>query len=258
MTHLLALQRGLRDRALDRQVAPSLIAALRDDRPIPVRDRLTIYRNNTHLSLINVLTDSFPVVARLVGPDFFTQLADSFIGAHPPRQPALLEYGGEFPSFIARHKVHAQLPFLADVARLEVAWQTAYHASEASPMPPELLSSFGEDVIGDLRLLLHPAHRFVASTYPIDAIWRSNQPEAAIEAIDLQSGGVNLVVYRPVADVMMMSVDAPGFAFLMALAARQSFATAWEAALAIDENFQLVPALTQFLASHLFVGVVPP
>jgi hypothetical protein len=259
MSSLLSLQRGLRDHALDRQQPKAgLIASLKDDRPIPARQRLAIYRNNTRLSLISTLSDSFPVVARLVGEDYFAHLAGDFIRSSPPRHPALLDYGGEFPGFISQHEVHWQLPYLADVARLEAAWQHAYHAPEAKPIAPELLYAFGEEVIADVRLRVHPSHRFVASTYPIDAIWRSNQPGAEGETIDWRSGGVNLLVYRPDAEVTILPVDTPSFAFLMALATSQTFTTAWEAALGIDRNFQLVPALTQFLASGLFVGVLPP
>lgn len=258
MTRLLTLQRALRDQALGRAPEIALVDVLRDDRPIPVCQRLAIYRNNTRLSLIASLADSFPVVSRLLGADFFAQMAGDFIGAHPPRQPVLLDYGGQFPGFIARHPVVAQLPYLADVARLEAAWNHAYHASDATPLDPEVLQTYGADVIAEIRLVLHPSHRFVASAYPIDAIWRSNQPDADDETIDWRSRGVNLLVYRPIANVMMLPVDAPGFAFLMALAAQQSFATAWQAALGIDRRFQLVPALTRFLSSHLFVGVLPP
>jgi hypothetical protein len=258
MKDLKELQRHLAGHALDRIDASSLADELAETHPVPAIERLRIYRNNTILGLSDALADTFPVVARLVGAAFFAQLAADFVRAHPPRRPALLFYGAEFPGFISCYGSAAGLPYLADVARLEAARRHAFHGADAPPFDPLDLQGIPDEILAEVRFLLHPSHRFVTSSFPVDAIWRSNQPEGTAEIVDLGAGGVNLVVFRPDTEVQMLSVSGAAFAFLMALGADQTVTVAWETALAIDAEFHLIPVLAQLLASRLFVGAALP
>src|SRR5579864_5012849 len=47
--------------------------------------RLSIYRNNLHEGFRKTLALEFPVIERLVGEDYFRQLALSFLAEHPSR-----------------------------------------------------------------------------------------------------------------------------------------------------------------------------
>src|SRR6266542_3456863 len=67
------------------------------------------------------LATTFPTVQALVGEDFFRMLARAFVGQSPPNQPVLAEYGAGFPAFIAGHDAARDLPYLADIARLDWA-----------------------------------------------------------------------------------------------------------------------------------------
>ena len=57
----------------------------------------------------------------MVGDDFFAGMARPFIAGSPPAGPVLSEYGTGFADFVARWPAAVGLPYLADVARLEVA-----------------------------------------------------------------------------------------------------------------------------------------
>ena len=100
---------------------------------VPVR-RFNVYRNNVASSLIDVLQAYFPVVTRLVGEEFFRAMARVFIVQQPPRSPILSRYGGGFADFIADFEPTADVPYLADVARLEWLVLRAYHAVDLSPL----------------------------------------------------------------------------------------------------------------------------
>ncbi len=256
MPSLRDFQRSMRDQAFDRIDRGLLVPALLDDHPFPPEERLEIYRNNTLIGLTGALASAYPVVQRLVGEDFFAAMARDYARAHPPTRAPLLFYGGEFPSFIAEYLPAATLPYLSDVARLEAAWNHAYHAVEAEPLAPEALLAFDEARMGDLVLTPHPSLRFVASTYPILDIWRANQPDSnADRTISLDAGGDRLVVWRPDADVLVRSVGDGAFALLMALAALQPISVAWETAQELDRDFQLSGELGSLLAARIFSGV---
>jgi hypothetical protein len=253
MPRLRELQARIAGVALDRLPAEALRGDLRDDRPIAVLDRLRIHRNNTLLGLVDPLAAAFPVVAALVGPEFFERMAIDFIRAFPPKRPDLLSYGQDLPGFIALYPPAASLPYLADMARLELALSFAYHAADAEPLAPQALQGFPAQRLEQLRLQPHPSLRFVASDYPLLAIWQAHQEEGGLDRpIALAQGGVMLLVYRPQAETLIRPVSRGAFALVMALATGQDLAGATQSALTSDPDFSLIDELAGLLAAQLF------
>ena len=99
--------------------------------------RFSVYRNNVVSGLVRALESRFPVVERLVGEEFFRAMAQVFVAEDPPRSPVLFRYGTTFPDFVARFEPASAVPFLADVARLELARGRAYHAADVRPLALE-------------------------------------------------------------------------------------------------------------------------
>ena len=81
--------------------------------------RYNVYRNNVTVSLIEALAAIYPAVQRITGNDFFRAMARFHIRETPPTSVLLLEYGRDFPAFIARYEYAQDMPWLADVARIE-------------------------------------------------------------------------------------------------------------------------------------------
>jgi len=257
MSRLLELQRRIAAMSLGRLEPEALAGEVRDDRAIPAAQRLMIYRNNTLLGLVDPLAATFPVVAQLVGEDFFRQMAGDFVRAHPPRRAELLAYGQEFPGFVADYPAASSVPYLSDMARLELAWTFAYNAPDRDPLPPQALARFAADQLERLRLTPHPSLRFVASNWPVMAIWQAHQMEGGPDgAIDLDAGGDMLLVYRPRQDTLIRKVSPGAFAYVMALAARQSLAAAVTSALAVDPDFNVTGELSALFAADLFAEAI--
>src|SRR6202012_3874804 len=105
---------------------------------------------------------------------FFARLAGDFIRAYPPRRPELLHYGQEFSGFIAEYEAAASVPYLADMARLEYAWNVAYNAADRAPMAAQELARFAPEELESLVLATHPSLRFVASSWPVMAVWQAH------------------------------------------------------------------------------------
>ncbi|HMA48321.1 MAG TPA: DNA-binding domain-containing protein [Magnetospirillaceae bacterium] len=258
MSRLRELQSRMAALSLGRLEPEALAGKVLDDRPIPVAQRLRIYRNNTLLGLTDPLRATFPVVAQLVGEEFFLRMAGDFVRAHPPQRPELLAYGQEFPAFIADYQAAASVPYLADVARLELAWNFAYNAADRDPLPRQALTAFPPEALETLRLTPHPSLRFVASNWPVMAIWQAHQAEDGPDgSVDLEAGGDMLLVYRPRQDTLIRKVGAGAFAFVMALAARQSLAAAVTSALSGDPDFNVAGELSALLAADLFAEATP-
>lgn len=165
--------------------------------------RFAVYRNNVVVSLTEALETAFPVVARLVGAEFFRAMAGTFVRAHPPRSPLIMLYGAEFPAFLARFPPVAHLPYLPDVARLEQALREAYHAADVPPVDAGRLS-LAPEALAAARLRFAPAVRLIRSEHPVHAIWLANtsggpRPDARAEAALVTRPKLDPVV-TPLAD----------------------------------------------------------
>jgi hypothetical protein len=151
---------------------------LTDGQGHPAGRRFDVYRNNVAASLTEALFAAFPAVAALVGEAFFRAMAGVFLRAHPPCDPRLPLWGGAFPGFLARFGPVAHLPYLPDVARLELGLRQSYHAADAAPLPLGGLDP--AEVLG-LRPRLAPATLILVSRFPVLSIWRKTMAEPGLK-----------------------------------------------------------------------------
>ena len=181
-------------RELQRSFATAIMdadaAALGDlgivDNGLDPAARIAIYRNNVFGNYRKTLAATFPVIKRLVGKPFFSLAVDAFVRAHPSMRCDVNRYGGELAGFLATYPPARELRYLPDVARLEWAIDQANIAADAPPFDPAALRAVPEDVLGELRFVLHPSAQFVVSAYPIFHIWQVNQPgHAGDDRVDL-------------------------------------------------------------------------
>jgi hypothetical protein len=218
--------------------------------------RFGVYRNNVFASLTGCLAARFPVVARLVGEEFFNAVARVFVERHPPTSPALFEYGDEFPLFLTSFPPAKALPYLPDVARLEWHVATAYHAADALPIDATVLGQLGDDAL-DAALLLHPSCAIVLSHYPVFSIWQTNTRDEIVQHLDASSGGEGALIVRPQFNVQVIGLDTASYAFIAALAAGHTLELAAEIATELDSSFDVGAALQTLFSSGAIVGLRP-
>jgi len=142
-----------------------------------------IYRNNYRQGLARALTQSFPTVEQLVGPDFFAAMALAYVEATPPTSRYLRDYGGTFSDFVRAFAPAAAVPYLADVAELEYGLVQAFYAADDADDPPSDLATIGLES----RLKWRTSTRVVRSAYPIVSIWRAHKSGETLEGVDWRS-----------------------------------------------------------------------
>jgi len=207
--------------------------------------------------LVKAIEARFPAVEKIVGQKFFVAMARTFVFERPPRSPVLAAYGDEFGDFIGTFEPARELPYLADVARLEAARTRAYHAADAAPVGAAELAPLGADVLSGLRVDLHPALEIVRSEHPIVTIWAMNSGRQEPAAIETWSAEDALIV-RPCLDVAVKLVPPGGAAFLQALAEGRTLGEAADAALADCREFDLTRNLAGLIGWGLARGVILP
>jgi len=227
---------------LDRVHSAAVLPLLRQGRGPGAAQRLQIYRNNLFEGLGDALRAVYPVLAQLVGDDFFRQLARRFIAAHPLRSAQLQGFGRELPALLST--VAADWPYLADVAALEWAWHEVYHEADGVPLRPEHLARLPAGRQLDLRLALVPAARLVASRYPVLRIWQAHQGVADPHfALSLDEGGVHLLLLRRALEIEFVLLSEAEHGWLSALAAGRTLAEATLGAFDHGADFDLAAAL---------------
>ncbi|HEU5191594.1 MAG TPA: DNA-binding domain-containing protein [Methylomirabilota bacterium] len=220
--------------------------------------RLAIYRHHVRTSLTAVLKDVYPVVCHLVDDRFFGYAADAYLRGEPPAEPRLFVYGAGFADFLAGFPPCHGLPYLPDVARLEWALHAAYHAAMVdAPEAPALAAALGAltpDETARVVFTVDPSARYLASPYPVDRIWRANQPGADPEArVELDAGPVHLEVRRVRNEAVLRSLAPAEWTLRARLTAGQSLEDAGAEALAADARLDLAAALSALFTEGLLV-----
>lgn len=242
---LAALQRAFRDHVLGSD-ATTLTAVAVGDR-IAALARLQIYRNHVMVSLTAALGATFSTVRGVVGAARFDGLARAFIVRSPPAGPVLSEYGAALTDFIATWPGTSSLHYLADVARLDWALNQAYGAPNGPGLTAVELADLPPDRLAALRPGLRVGVSVLASRYPLDRIWALNHGNDAT-AVDLDAGGVRLLVFPRDDDAAFLAVDEGTAVLAGALSDGHSLSDAVERALAVQADLDVGAALGRLLS----------
>src|SRR4051794_13068259 len=215
--------------------------------------RLGVYRTDVFENYRKALSVTYPAVETLIGRGLFDALAQDYTRRYSSRSGDVGAHGAHFAEFIGGDPVAHQLPYLADVARLEWCLDESFNEAESSSLSVARLSAVPPELCDQLRFMLAPACRLVSSRYPIDRIWQICQPDhAGDEQIELHAGGVDLLVFRDGFAVNTERLSAAELAMLNALSSGSSFAEAFENARSMDPAFDP----SAFLQRHLPNGVL--
>ncbi|TCK23542.1 putative DNA-binding protein [Ancylobacter aquaticus] len=238
-------------------------ALLHADQPLPPgltgargtadEARFAVYRNNVHVGLTRALAQRFGVSEKLVGPDFFVGMARAYAQDRKPSSPLIIDYGDEFPDFIAGFAPARALPYLPDVARLEAAWTRAYHAADAAPLTLAVLAPLAPEDLATLILRPHPSAALLRSPHPVGSIWAAHQGTDVTPVDDWRPETVLVVRPEMAVNVHVLPVRDGLFAAL--LFAGGSLGAAAEATLAEDPGFDFGAALVGLLTLGAFAAI---
>jgi hypothetical protein len=186
MHSLRELQRGVMRAVLDAE--PQLAAPLIASGGIAAGGTLGIYANTARSNFIESLIASFPVIRRLVGEDYFQQVARGFHAHHPSLSGDLQFAGAMFAQYLAQLHGADDYRYLSEVARLEWLIQETLLAADHPRFDLAKLQTVAPAGYDALVFRLHPSVRLFASEFPCVAIWQANSGDAEPPAIDLRTG----------------------------------------------------------------------
>ncbi len=201
--------------------------------------RLSIYANNTYLSLKACLKAIFPVTQMLADERFFDYAADVFIGRCPPAEARLSRFGAGFPRFLAGFAPCRDYPIIAQMAALEWAIADMMTAPQLRPAPMSDIAAIAR-TNGDPGIGLQPNLRFVVSEWPLVQIWGDHRNGAQSAAMPPHPSISRIAISRQGDSVQFMTIEPARFAFWRALARGFPIRVAAARALGRDRLFDLV------------------
>ncbi len=222
---------------------------------IALSERLKVYRNNIVGSLTDVMVASFPVIDKLVSTPFLEQMARSFILKNPPTHGCLNFYGGGFAEFIEGFEPTKSLPYLPDIARLEIAMNDSYYARDDEALDAEALASIPPEELGDLCLTPRHNVRLLHSLFPLCDIRDFALSDGEGDAPDMNKGEVFLMIHRPALDTQIVVLDEAEFSFLQKLQGGAALGPAVEGVLNDFQGFDFQGFLQKHIAFETFMAL---
>lgn len=242
--------------------AAALLADAGEPSPDPVVERLrrqpgfAVYRNTVLKGCVDALQANYPTVARLVGDEWFRAAAAVYARARLPSQPSLLSYGDGFAAFLAAFEPARELPWLADVARVDRLWTEAHVAADAPTLPAADLAALAPSALAATGLWLHPAARWAWNEqWPVHALWSRHRFADGDHAAALEWRAEGVLVTRPYGPVQVAPLSRGGAALLAASAAGASIAHAAQAALEAQPDLDFTILIQQLLQAGALRGL---
>ena len=191
---------------------------------------------------------------RLLGSDYFRHLAKEYVIDNLPNSPVMAEYGKSFSKFILSNAVIKNLPYLADVAKLEYSIGEAYHAPNAPIVTLSDFEKIGASRLFNSQVTLHPSVACFHSNYPIVDIWKTNMHDREVKSITLLNAE-DILVSRPYFEILIESLPVGAVSFIRQLSDGKSMSEAVRSVSVINENFDLTKCLHTMMTSGVIANL---
>ena len=215
---------------------------------------VALYRRLIRNNFVQVLTITYPVLHRLVGPRYFDVLARGYLKRYPSISGDLFPYGRYLPAFLSELQLS---PLLIELARLEWACHEVYQAADSLPLSHDQLHALASVDPAQVTFHLHAASRLLSFPFPVHRVWLALQPEApADEVVDLplpeQETGV--VVTRGDGKVQVMSLAWLDYRLLEAMSRGADAASVERMAIESEPGFDFARFMTTILNLRIITG----
>lgn len=235
-----------------REIQRSFAAALRDPAvtcAVLPPANLGVYRNNGAITFREALGQTFPVLRRRVGDDYFRQLGVHYRERFPSRSGDLHWAGRDFAAFLDDYLAGSDYHWLADLARIEWACAESSVAAEGVSLGVDSLAGYSSVALENLAFGLQPSLRMVTSPFPVFSVWFTNQADNAPPVNQSQGPEQGMIRIRH-DSVEVRKLDRAEFSFISALAQGETLGDAMTTA-ALDAR-----TLTSVLAFLFIEGLV--
>ena len=235
-------------------------------------NRLAVYRNGFYKGCMDALSANFPMCEKKLGTELFREIARLYVENFPPKQGTLVGYGINFSQFLENwindtglnNKKHVELPSsqqfssgayadLVNIAQLDYAWLKSLMSADSNDtLTVEYVTNLLDQGIEltELTVTLNPSVLLVQSDERAFSEWISLKTNNSALSETTQT---SFVMLWRIHDAVQARLLSPAEAGLMQtlLGKNMPLSEAFEAAIAIDDNFDVSDAFTACLQNEL-------
>ena len=195
--------------------------------------RLSIYGDGYFLRIVGVMGGNYAVLKEILGDhDFDDHVAREYLVKHPSTHKCIDNIGNFLPAFLEKHPFSKQLPFLADIARLEWAFHESFYADEWPLIDGTAFKDVPLEKWESARISLDPSVRLLDLDYDVLSLWQDDGKWSRRRLDGVKKNPTRIIVYRrPDAQVRVGKELAGDFALLQAFQDKKTFGAALRVAL---------------------------
>jgi hypothetical protein len=215
-------------------------------------ERIDIYRTNVRSLHVSVLMSVYLVCEKILGSDYFKQIAKQYFKQHPSHSVDLNQYGNQFPNFLQQQSEQraelAEYQYLADLAQLEWQIQEVYFSADNIKLDPVEFQNACVSQAGAMSFSLQASVSILDSSYPIAELWEMHQADYVQQQQEIVANKHEyLCVFRDEYQVSLRKISADLFSLIVAIQERKTLAEIAELFL---DSHQLNVALEQLIKNQ--------
>ncbi|SFG72418.1 hypothetical protein SAMN05518865_11710 [Duganella sp. CF458] len=227
----------------DALFAPAAEAALQ----LKHKERFGLYRGNLASTWSKALAAAYPVIAQLVGGEFFAAMAREYGRAHPSDSGDLNRFGAHFEPFLRSFAHVKDLPYLPDMARLEWQLHRIHYARHELALQAQ---DINPQTVEEQVFVWQATAQLFESEWAVVPLWLAHQGMPFPQNMNEAS---RALLSRPEWTAQLTPLQAPQYAALHELKEGKTVGAALDAAFALDENFNVAASLQQWLQQQILV-----
>ena len=180
LAHLHAVSDAYQQALFAGEIAP-LSRLIHSTAAVSKSSRISVYQNNQSGTLKQVLAAAYPVCREIVGARYFQQLSAYHIKQHPSSDRNVDNYGDSFAATLER-LIHIraeldEMPYLADMARLEWLLHKAYYAADRISFDFTGFAKLSSEQQTQVQFRLAEDIELMNSSYAVCQLWQAHQNE---------------------------------------------------------------------------------
>jgi len=249
------IQRLFADEILTQGGHQGLAKTLNEQAGAPGIERLSVYAGGYPARIKEALLEAFPATRKILGERQFSERAVLFSKSRTFEHYNLNRVAEYFPAFIRTEKALPALPFLGDLAELELAAHRSFHADVNPPVTAEQFMELSGSVDPAKLTFKFQEHLFcVCSAWPIIDLWNARKTPVDKINIRIEKNPQSALVYRSGHQVLCLSLETRQSEFLLDLMAGLPLLRALEKLEDSDDAFSLRQWFSDWMNYQLITG----
>ncbi|MDW3096426.1 MAG: DNA-binding domain-containing protein [Gammaproteobacteria bacterium] len=199
----------------------AIIASISSQGKLSADDRVEIYRTNVRSSHVSVLMSVYAVCEKILGSDYFKQIAINYYKRYPSSSYDLNDYGHKFPSYLKQLLMQrselVDFQYLSDLAQLEWKIQKVYFSADNVLLDMAEFQKSCVNEAGDMKFSLQAGIDIQYSEFPIAELWEIHQTSTVAQQIEITNKSEHICIYRDGLQVVLKKIDEDLFSVISAI-----------------------------------------